>query len=50
MKATISLATKPIFVSEAAVAKHIGSIFATLDLTPDDGHRRVKVVLRYLNG
>lgn len=43
-------ATKPIFVSEAAVAKHIGSIFATLDLTPDDGHRRLKVVLRYLNG
>jgi len=36
-------------VSTAAVAKHIGSIFAKLELTPDDGHRRVKAVLLYLN-
>ena len=36
-------------VSTAAVAKHIGSIFTKLDLTPDDGHRRVKAVLLYFN-
>jgi DNA-binding NarL/FixJ family response regulator len=38
-------------VSESAVGKHINSIFAKLDLAPDEGdHRRVLAVLRYLNG
>jgi DNA-binding NarL/FixJ family response regulator len=38
-------------VSESAVGKHINSIFAKLDLPPDEGdHRRVLAVLRYLHG
>lgn len=38
-------------VSESAVGKHINSIFAKLDLAPDEGdHRRVLAVLRYLHG
>ncbi|BAJ31733.1 putative LuxR family transcriptional regulator [Kitasatospora setae KM-6054] len=38
-----------LFVSDAAVNKHIGNIFAKLDLPADaDGHRRVLAVLRFL--
>jgi DNA-binding NarL/FixJ family response regulator len=37
------------FVSEAAVRKHVGSIFAKLDLG-DDSDRRVSAVLTYLRG
>ena len=38
-------------VSEAAVAKHIGSLLTKLDLPPDAGdHRRVRAVLAYLRG
>ena len=37
-------------VTEKAVSKHIGSIFAKLDLYPgDDANRRVVAVLTYLN-
>lgn len=38
-------------LSERAVSKHIGSIFAKLDLHPDDAdvHRRVRAVLVYLS-
>ena len=39
-----------LFVTEGAVHKHIRSIFAKLDLAPDDEvDRRVAAVLRYLN-
>ncbi|MCX5195590.1 response regulator transcription factor [Streptomyces sp. NBC_00249] len=38
-----------LFISEAAVNKHIGNIFAKLDLPVDtDGHRRVLAVLAFL--
>ena len=38
-------------ISDNAVHKHIGNIFAKLSLSPDDsGHRRVRAVLAYLNG
>ena len=40
---------RSLVVSEAAVAKHIGNIFAKLGLTEDEkGHRRVHAVLMYL--
>ena len=38
-----------LFVSEAAVRKHVGSIFAKLDLDPGSD-RRVSAVLAYLRG
>lgn len=39
------------FVSEAAVVKHIGNIMMKLDLPPnDDQNRRVAAVLAYLRG
>ena len=38
-----------LFVSDAAVRKHVGSIFAKLDLG-DDNDRRVSAVLTYLRG
>jgi DNA-binding NarL/FixJ family response regulator len=42
---------RELVVSEAAVAKHIGSLLAKLDLPPDaDDHRRVRAVLAYLRG
>ena len=42
---------RTLLVSEAAVAKHIGSLLAKLDLPPDaDDHRRVRAVLAYLRG
>ncbi|MFD7232635.1 response regulator [Streptomyces sp. NPDC059881] len=38
-----------LFISEAAVSKHIGNIFNKLDLPVDtDGHRRVLAVLAFL--
>jgi len=40
-----------LFVTDNAVHKHIGNIFAKLGLTVDGtGHRRVLAVLAYLNG
>ena len=42
---------RALVITEAAVAKHIASIFAKLDLPPaNDDNRRVLAVLAYLNG
>jgi DNA-binding NarL/FixJ family response regulator len=42
---------RALVVSEAAVAKHIASIFAKLDLPPAaDDHRRVRAVIAFLRG
>ncbi|MDF0528565.1 response regulator transcription factor [Tsukamurella sp. 8F] len=35
-------------VSDAAVSKHVASVFAKLDLPPEEGNRRVRAVLAYL--
>ncbi|WP_312977133.1 response regulator transcription factor [Corynebacterium sp.] len=40
-----------LFISDAAVVKHIGNILMKLDLPPDDGrNRRVAAVLAHLQG
>jgi DNA-binding NarL/FixJ family response regulator len=42
---------RTLVVSEAAVGKHVGNIFAKLRLPQtDDTHRRVLAVLAYLRG
>jgi DNA-binding NarL/FixJ family response regulator len=42
---------RALFITETAVAKHIGSVLLKLDLHPDeDDHRRVRAVLAYLRG
>ncbi|MFB7476827.1 response regulator [Kitasatospora sp. NPDC056184] len=47
-RSNASLAAE-LFISDAAVNKHIGNIFTKLDLPVDvDGHRRVLAVLRFL--
>ena len=46
-----SAITRALFLSMGAVEKRVASIFAKLDLPPDDEdhHRRVMAVVRYLN-
>ncbi|PZG01809.1 DNA-binding response regulator [Micromonospora deserti] len=40
---------RALFITETAVAKHIGNVLIKLDLHPDeDDHRRVRAVLAYL--
>lgn len=47
-RSNAAIATR-LVISEVTVSKHIGSIFAKLDLPVDDSaHRRVQAVLRYL--
>ncbi|EEP70530.1 two-component system response regulator [Micromonospora sp. ATCC 39149] len=42
---------RALFITETAVAKHIGNVLIKLDLHPDeDDHRRVRAVLAYLRG
>jgi DNA-binding NarL/FixJ family response regulator len=46
-----SAIARSLVVSEATVGKHVGAIFAKLDLPPaEDSHRRVLAVLAYLRG
>ena len=40
--------SEKLFVTPAAVAKHVANIFAKLDLGPDQENRRVRAVLAYL--
>ena len=45
-----SAIAQSLVITDSAVAKHINSIFAKLDLQPGDGdHRRVLAVLRFLD-
>jgi DNA-binding NarL/FixJ family response regulator len=45
-----SAIAQTLVITDSAVAKHINSIFAKLDLQQDDGdHRRVRAVLRFLD-
>lgn len=37
-----------LFLSGAAVAKHVSNIFSKLGLTPDEDNRRVRAILMYL--
>jgi hypothetical protein len=47
----VSPAPQPLVATEAAVAKHISSILAKLDLPPtEEDHRRVMAVLAFLRG
>ncbi len=39
-----------LFISQATVAKHVGNIFDKLDLPADEGNRRVRAVLAFLEG
>lgn len=48
---TNAAAARALFVTEAAVNKHVSSIFQKLDLSMDgDDHRRVVAVLTFLGG
>ena len=38
-----------LYLSGAAVAKHVSSIFAKLGLHPDTENRRVRAILMYLS-
>ena len=38
-----------LFLSSAAVAKHVSSIFSKLGLTPDEDNRRVRAILMFLS-
>ena len=37
-----------LFISDAAVRKHVGNIFAGLGLLPEDENRRVRAILVFL--
>lgn len=39
---------RSLFITEAAVVKHTGNVFAKLGLTQHNGNRRVQAVLAYL--